>query len=1286
LEQNSEGDDTMFGSNEMLLIILIVILLLFVLTISAAANEPYIIPFIQAERLSQSNNNVSEVYIERFAIVPEIENAIEKFTLDGQLDESVWDAAALLTDFITIYDLQPVQAGTEVKLLYDERNLYIGLKCYTPYSGMARDSEEVEILISPTDSEYIYRHITIKASGNNSDIANELGTDRIPSKRWTAFTFRGDDFWSSEVIIPFAAFGEQAPEFGQNWRINVIRSRTDFLPVSSWIPIRTAYVDSAKSGRIFMKENRLGNIFFNQLPSNIYRQEKVCNLKNIEFTYRGYSEKSISFNMENESEGSVELIWHSPSGEKVKILPTEFSNVHGRIEIIFTHPAPDEKGIYYLEILFANNDDNKLFGTQLVFDRESLIRAGASALSELVLRAREVDKKTNVNLQKPSEELSKLIDLVPDKTGQYWCGSPERPALHPEKLFRWDPSEPDVITCLQSKMKFPNEKYPDNRFIEVRNPLGEMIKYPYYQAPDGMRYYFQPHKWYLQREYLVDEISRRIRTDLSGAARLLYRFAEVYPQYLPMGGRWYIYMPNEFPNYNPIVEEVGPPYAITEPEVGVWSRWGYIDLLRVGKLADAFGTLRKTDIFDKLSQEIGEDVEYAIEYQMIRPSVEFMRTSPITSHNMNPSHWEGLAKVGVALQEPDYVHEVVERIRFYMESEFRFDGFQREVTISYHRQVIKGLKNTMDILSGWSDPEGYISPRDGTRYDDLDLIKEFPILEMAFAVEKKLIYPNGKYLPVQDTWAYSKTSTVPNNSEPLLMAASGIARLGLGTENNQIQAYLNFTPKSGAHTHRDPLNLTLFAKGQELLPDLGYSLTKYRQWAGSTLGHNTVVVDGKDMSYSDGESDGKIEAFAPFDGKVQVIRVDQTNAYIGTVDEYMREVWLIQFPKGGGYLVDIFRVSGGSRHEYTLQGDANNTSQFESNLSLKDYGKYLLPPNTPVKEPVRDNDKGYAGGQYYAYAFVRDVKNVAIPDGKYELTLITQERNKARMNITGFMEPGNNTLFIGRAPSLRATRDMNKDLNDLADKYYMPKYVVRREGNQLRSTFITVMEPYSTPGFFTRLFKGDSGANIKNIKVLTLDKYKEGDVAIAMTYGDIEDIILSSSFPNETLLVDDISFKGKMGFIRLEKGKVTNMYLAGGTLLKKGSDELVHSGPIQGEIVHVLRKASGDDYDGFITDKPVTENVKGDYVVVSHPKGFIPEYSLYRDTLPSSNHGVNTSSGYTHAYRIEDVKDEGEGSLLILDMDPGFEIKSNGKSFMCYFPFTEWDGKHTFQIEGTVIK
>jgi hypothetical protein len=284
--------------------------------------------------------------------------------------------------------------------------------------------------------------------------------------------------------------------------------------------------------------------------------------------------------------------------------------------------------------------------------------------------------------------------------------------------------------------------------------------------------------------------------------------------------------------------------------------------------------------------------------------------------------------------------------------------------------------------------------------------------------------------------------------------------------------------------------------------------------------------------------------------------------------------------------------------------------------------------------------------------YVQDVKRAEIPDGRFNVTLETTENGtgKANLSITGFIDKGSgNELFIGKSPSLRATRlsGTSKDINTEAVKYWMPKLVVRRSGTNLSSTFVNVMEAY----------EGSGKPRIESVIKLAPDQPAEGDAALQIRYGTTTDIILSSASIDRTLKVGDIELIGKYGMIRMENGEVTKMVLADGKLLRAGSRTITGTGAVSGNVTDVLRTLDGDKVDALVTEADVPVDMAGRYVVITHPYG------------------------KTNGYAVKEIRREGSRTLIVLNnADPGWDIAADGSSGMTSYPYTRWQGKHTFRI------
>ncbi|TMV48767.1 hypothetical protein FE783_17125 [Paenibacillus mesophilus] len=1184
---------------------------------------------------------------DRWSVIPRVSKAP---TIDGRLDDAAWTEASRMSGFRAVYINEPVCADseTEMWLACDDSRLFIGIAGKSPV-GERVAAEKIDIVISAPNRPDRYFHIPIDITRGPREMITAYGHGVKNLERpepVISALHRKNDGWTLEVTVPLDAVMEAAPQPGGEWRINVIRcfGLAAPKPLSSLVPIRQSSIIDlgpfapSYSVRIdALTEGRMGGMYWQRPPlrDNGHRVEKWIPAQAV-LIYRGFTEKRLHLNAEELTGlASVKLMWRTPSAELVEINKFELDAAAGTFT--FHHPKPLEVGWYELQLTVTDHTNRVRFMV-LSFDSQALIDAGES----LHVPLRGMDTRI-VEAAPPSEEVNRLLKLIPPQPGVIFGGDPECPELYAgDKRFRWDPDDPFALVSVRTGRRYPNDRFPEDKSYVVHNRKGEEVRVPYREDAGGKRYLIKALLWYEQKIYALKQTSILAKKDPLGAARLLKGWADAYEGWVPT---------NDYPwGCYPTETNAGPPYHYWG---GVWSRWSTSDLGELRHLVEAYAEVKKTNAFELLSEEEGIDVDRKIVEGMFRPSFEFFDSFPNWNHNNDYHNWIGLIALSKATGHPRFFHQALERIQSFVAERFLFDGFFSEVCASYHLQSIGGLQTAIDAAKGWSDPAGYISPRTGRRVDDLDLKREYPVMQSFNRVIEHITYPDGHYFPIQDTWAFSKSKTPALAGQPMFLPAAGIARLTLGSHERQLQLYMSYVPKYG-HDHLDPLNMALFACGQEMVPDIGYTHTLYRQWTRSTLCHNTVVVDGKDMNRTSGANGGNLQLFAACCSDVQVMKANQESAY-SNLREYSREMWLIGFGGSGetsggeGYVVDLFRIQGGSRHEYTLNGDANRDSVMESNVPLKPYGPNLLPAGTRVTWPTGELEQGDAEGEYYGYMYVQDVLRAEIADGRYEVTLKTE--GGGRLKSIGFTD-SDAELFLGKALSLRATRlhDKTMDNNAEAVRYTMPKLVVRREGTDLNSRFVHVMEPYPE----------GSNPRIRHVELLQPEQSVEGDIAIAVSYGSTTDIILSSNFWREQpMIVGDIRFAGRIGFIRIENGEVVRMQLIGGTLLHKGRHVIRGDGPVEGTIIGVLRKAEGASDDALVTEATVPDDAAGRTVIVTHP------------------------DGSTNGYRIRDiVRESGRTHLLLDRTDPGFAIRDDGSSEMMFYPFKKWSGPHRFRIDN----
>ncbi|MBD2863121.1 heparinase II/III domain-containing protein [Paenibacillus oceani] len=1192
---------------------------------------------------------------------------------DGVWSESVWEEVYGTGGFSTAFFNEQAEQQTIMKLAYDDTHLYIALdgQYESGYSAAnAPEAERVFVLLSRDDDMMKFYSVPvtitpgphpIRIRYNNFTAADvretlQVTVDLTQAGQSQQAVSKRSDGWSAEVSIPLSALGVDEIEPGERWHVNAIRyfGIASQRPLSSWAPVRRATVidgDGSGPNRGYTlsvytaNEGRFGSLYFGGRANAPVSGKPVVAwplTTPARLLYDSFTEKQLILQESdwNAVESSVDMRWTSPHGEQTSIVPVSSVSEGNERVLSFTHPEPLQNGTYRLQVTAEENGGLQARQLELAFDRDGLIAAGDKRFPVQPLAA-----VTHLTPAAPSPEVALLLTLVPEKVGMFFAGVPHAPELSERATnYTWSVADPWALTSTDSgKLKYPNAQYPENKQLTVTNRLGQTVDYPYYEDANGTRYFLSAHLWYLQRQYLLTRTRELALTDPLGAARLIHRFAEVFPGWVPM---------NDYDKgvQYPVEPAGGPPYPYYG---GLWSRWSQSELNALGQLADAYAIVKRTNAFDLLSAELGEDADARIVEDMFRPTLDYFHSFPVIKHNNEVLNYIGLIALAKALNDPALMHEAVELVERYAANVYMLDGFWKEVSVTYHKDSALLLSRAAEQAAGWSDPPGYVSPRTGTRLEQLDLLQRMPQLPAMLGLAAKLTYPDGRVLPINDTWAFYKPPQ-PQDTGSLVLPGGGIAKLARGQGAGQTMLYMGFSPNNG-HDHKDPLNLTLYANGQELLPDIGYTHTKYRQWSASTLAHNTVVVDGRDASISgNAKPGGLIREMVKLGDAAEVVRAEQSNAYPQT-ETYGREPWLIGFHGGGAneaYVLDLFRVTGGARHEYTLNGDANRTAYFETEAALQEYGPYLLDGNPAVVEPVNEYDTGtISDGQYHGYMHVRNVRSAALEDGRFEATLRTMEGAGARSNlrISGFAGTGASQLFIGESPSLQATRlkGLNYDTQTEAVKHFMPKLVVRREGTALKSNFITVLEPFAS----------GQQPRIEHIEVLHSDE-QTGAAAVAITYGNMRDIVLSApQYAGVPLVVGDLRLDGKLGFIRLVDGQIEQMRLADGTRLSKGAVVITAGGAVQGTIVRTERERDGDGHNALVTEAAVPQSAAGRYVIVTHPDG--------------------SAAGY----RIESVQPgAGETALVLGEQEPGFTIGPDGRSGQLYFPMKQWTGAHTLHL------
>jgi len=173
--------------------------------------------------------------------------------LDGRLDEGSWAAAPLATNFIQNdpREGQPATYDTEVRLLYDDRALYIGVFAKDPepaaiiVNELRKDfntgsADGFQVVIDTFNDERNGYQFAINPAGakwdsqmSNEGRENNSNWDGI----WDVSARIGEDGWYAEIEIPFKTL-KFGPGEMQAWGINFQRRLRRRNENSYWSPLR----------------------------------------------------------------------------------------------------------------------------------------------------------------------------------------------------------------------------------------------------------------------------------------------------------------------------------------------------------------------------------------------------------------------------------------------------------------------------------------------------------------------------------------------------------------------------------------------------------------------------------------------------------------------------------------------------------------------------------------------------------------------------------------------------------------------------------------------------------------------------------------------------------------------------------------------------------------------------------------------------------------------------------------------------------------------------------------
>ena len=191
--------------------------------------------------------------------VYEIKKTVIKPKIDGVVNDEVWKNLNSANNFTQFKPnnglLERPTHKTEVKICYDNQNIYFGLIAYdnAPDSILKelgkRDDENKNfdlfgIILDPFNNTQVEYNFIISASGVQIDKKmSKDGGDKSWNAVWNSAVDINDRGWSAEIAIPLSLI--RFPDNDQAWALNMFRNIRRYREEYSWNPIDVKFENYA---------------------------------------------------------------------------------------------------------------------------------------------------------------------------------------------------------------------------------------------------------------------------------------------------------------------------------------------------------------------------------------------------------------------------------------------------------------------------------------------------------------------------------------------------------------------------------------------------------------------------------------------------------------------------------------------------------------------------------------------------------------------------------------------------------------------------------------------------------------------------------------------------------------------------------------------------------------------------------------------------------------------------------------------------------------------------------
>lgn len=387
--------------------------------------------------------------------------------------------------------------------------------------------------------------------------------------------------------------------------------------------------------------------------------------------------------------------------------------------------------------------------------------------------------------------------------------------------LRWRPETPEELQCRKCGVAVTEESFPSSRSLAHNG-----LKFEYYTADDGTRWFLKPQLRYvksLYAFYTAQTLAREARAKKDPgtgkrALAILCAYSDYYRNFI----------------YNRVDGVI---YRPGYPRQCNWGRITHFgDYLFPKKFCRTFRDLIAAGT--PISEAERASVRALLESVIGEVTLPFIRQVNGLGNPMGAAYADCIS-AGRLFREgrfPDFcrtdadgnvpvlsgaglVHEVIEGEHGYynlLANYFYPDGLMRERTVAYQNMLIRGLRDTARAAKGYSDIRKDAVEKYGyTPFRALDLQPAEGPASLPFRAYADVCFPDGRSIPVGDD--YGAIVQEKPAAASSVYPGWGIGALRLGRAPEASVAVLNWGSGLDGHSHNDMLSLLFWSNGQLML-------------------------------------------------------------------------------------------------------------------------------------------------------------------------------------------------------------------------------------------------------------------------------------------------------------------------------------------------------------------------------------------------------------------------------------------------------------------------------------